>query len=339
MSLRFDLCALATNPFGPVSEDNSALDAPLADSYVYGDGTGDALANIFFSPYAGEITEALIFIAATTAAGTLIVELRDYDFANTIVGSTQHAVETVSPGSLTNQWFLVTFASPVTVTLGQALCLVVGAGTGDYTVRRTLKQGNAIAQSQYQYTLNGFTSGSPITDVSSFAVRYDSDNTKVFGCPYTTYSDTLLTGTIARGLHVRGLTETLKIAGVQWFGTQTERVAGVRIYAGSEPPTGIPLLDTGALRTEESRIPQVRFEPFNLVAGNSYNIVLYPWSSGGNGPACYQIQDMAFYETMLRACSFAQGNWYAVKDNGVGGWQHLPDVIPFVRPIYSGSLG
>lgn len=337
MALRFDLCASFACPWGPLSDDTMfpANNKTLAVDYTYVTA-GDAQSWIVRMPVTANITDVYVFINATTTAGDLIFEIRNWNPADPRPGSTLHYTETLTPGSLTNQWIKVNLDTPLAVTINTAYCFILGSGAGlsVYEVIQYPISDPVALTGKGSDTADGWTTAAA-EDRAPGPIVIVLDDGTIFGAPYTTYDASffIASNTVYRGLRLAALDVAMEIRGVMFDGTGSASLHNIAIFEGTTGPGGTPVHTGTALPASGGSLQQHRFAPFTLQAGTTYRIVAKPTAPGtANGPGVFTIEDDV---ADLRAAMVAQGNWYATVDNGAGGWTDHTDSTPLFIPILS----
>lgn len=288
-----------------------------ASAYTYGVG-GNAAFIFFKNPYADELDKIKVFITATTTAGNILLEIREYDAATgkPKSGAAAASQTIANPGSLTNKWLEVALSSPPTLALNKCYYIIFGNAGGNYTFRTDVRShaGNQTSFLNYGTTANGFgtatTGGQVVNGLLPLVLTYDDGHIEGAG-PYTVRVTSTFSAATPQGLYISGVTEDFVIKGVEFFADTPANITHLSIYRGASPAFGVDApvhTETFMLRNcEELNI--IWFEnDFLIEAGETYWIML------GSDAAtfalhAYRIEDRASFATELGAASFAGGEW------------------------------
>jgi hypothetical protein len=332
MSNRFDLLGGCQFYFGQGNAAQTKAGLALGSAYTYATA-GAAIGVMFVAPTSGNLTDVWFFVTTTTGAGNppgvTTVELRNYNSTNkNRPGTTQHAVQTITPGVTDNKWINAHFTTPYSVTKGITYWIVIAdAGwTSGHTATVDYKAGIGTSRQMYQLfqsvtTADGFAADPTKANLSPAMVLKFADGT-IYGNPFTTNAgDT--SNTLERGIKIVSLTEDLTICGVIFTGSSS--ISGLKIYSGATAPLGTTDV-TITFGAGEGYFGAAFFAPFTLRKNKVYRIV-FTYNGSTTYPQYYQIEDYAT-TTDVTNCGFAGGKMYRTLDNNDGTWADQIDMFP-----------
>lgn len=336
MTNRYDLLAGGQLLLGqgfPSTKTGFALNS----AYVY-NSAGACLTYRFVAPVSGYLTTIYFFVTAITGTpGVTTVELRNL-FSSTKPGSTVHATQTVSPGTVANKWITCTFSSPYSVVQGTPyfICFADAGWTTGNTVTIIDISGfgrlPATINTLASYTSSdGFATSTNVNQVPACVLKF-ADGT-IFGNPFTSGGTAYTSNTRERGIKITGLEEDVILTGAVWQNT-SGNISGLKIYRGESTAPGGTADLTLSFVAGVGGSGEVKFAPFTLLKNTVYRVVL-TFSAGATSPQYVSIEDYATIGADLLNAGIASGGVIGTIDSGSGAWTEAGDTFPAMALILS----
>lgn len=332
MPTRLDTISMGVPAIGP-DGGQSVTSLTLNTAYVFG-VSGTAVLNRFVAAVTAQLTDVYFFVTSIAGATAQIrVELRNMGATGTTVGSTLHAVQTVSQPAGINQWVRCTFSTPFTVIKNVPYFLVIGVTNGSGAVSigvlRTGSFGSGVLPSISIKIDAPFTSANGGTAITAQngpppIIKKFADGS-VMGSPYNTNPVTSASTTREHGLKIINLSGPLTVGGFGSSGTASG-MNGLKIYKGDVAPGSVPDMQ---ITITQPFIGMYRFDPYTFQPNTIYRLV-FTYSSAAGVPQYIPITDYATFADVQLARMYGGAIIETIED-GVGGWSDSNDRVSLTQ--------